>query len=62
MNANPTGQVFNNTGFFQVRKNRNSASAFFIFVSEDGSISGRNPTLDGAKHAIIAVDNGRTTG
>ena len=29
----------------------------FIFVSEDGSISGWNPTLD-ETHAIIAVDNG----
>ncbi len=55
--ANPTGQVFNNTGFFQVRKNGTSASALFIFVSEDGSISGWNPTLD-ETHAIGAVDNG----
>src|SRR6267142_2499225 len=52
--GNPTGQVRNNTLFFQVRKNGNSAPAFFIFVSEDGSISGWNPTLD-PTHAIIAV-------
>jgi len=57
--ANPTGQVFNDTGFFQVTKNGTSASALFIFVSEDGSISGWNPTLD-ATHAIIAVDNGHS--
>jgi uncharacterized protein (TIGR03118 family) len=56
--GNPTGQVFNGTPFFQVRKNGNSAPAFFIFVSEDGSISGWNPTLD-PTNAIIAVDNGR---
>ena len=55
--ANPTGTVFNNTPFFQVTKNGNSAPALFIFVSEDGSISGWNPTLD-QTHAIIAVDNG----
>src|SRR5215468_3125522 len=36
----PTGQVRNTTSFFQVTKNGNSAPAFFIFVSEDGSISG----------------------
>jgi uncharacterized protein (TIGR03118 family) len=54
--GNPTGQVRNSTPFFQVTKNGNSAPAFFIFVSEDGSISGWNPTLDGT-HAIIAVDN-----
>src|SRR5213596_397547 len=59
--GNPTGQVFNGTEFFQVTKNGNSAPAFFIFVSEDGSISGWNPTLDGT-HAIIAVDNGTTKG
>src|SRR5205823_2927623 len=38
-----------------------SAPARFIFVSEDGSISGWNPTLDGT-HAIIAVDNGTNLG
>jgi uncharacterized protein (TIGR03118 family) len=56
--GNPTGIVFNGTSFFQVKKNGNSAPAFFIFVSEDGSISGWNPTLD-PTNAIIAVDNGR---
>jgi uncharacterized protein (TIGR03118 family) len=55
--ANPTGIVFNDTQSFQVTKNGTSAPAIFIFVSEDGSISGWNPTLD-ATHAIIAVDNG----
>src|SRR5712675_1004149 len=59
--GNPTGQVFNGTQFFQVTKNGNSAPAFFIFVSEDGSISGWNPTLD-QTHAIIAVDNGTNHG
>src|SRR6059058_5744908 len=59
--GNPTGQVFNGTAFFQVTKNGNSAPAFFIFVSEDGSISGWNPTLD-STHAIIAVDNGTNHG
>src|SRR6266550_8872751 len=55
--ANPTGIVFNRTSSFQVTKNGTSAPALFIFVSEDGSISGWNPTLD-ETHAIIAVDNG----
>ena len=59
--GNPTGQVRNNTLFFQVTKNGNSAPSFFIFVGEDGSISGWNPTLD-QTHAIIAVDNGRNLG
>src|SRR5438105_7074196 len=51
--GNPTGQVFNGTPFFQVTKNGNSAPARFIFVSEDGSISGWNPTVD-PTNAIIA--------
>jgi uncharacterized protein (TIGR03118 family) len=59
--GNPTGIVFNGTTFFQVTKNGVSAPARFIFVSEDGSISGWNPTLD-QTHAIIAVDNGRNRG
>ena len=42
-------------------KNGTSAPALFIFVSEDGSISGWNPTLD-QTHAIIAVDNGTNHG
>jgi uncharacterized protein (TIGR03118 family) len=59
--GNPTGIVRNGTVFFQVTKNGVSAPARFIFVSEDGSISGWNPTLDGT-HAIIAVDNGTNLG
>jgi len=54
--GNPTGVVFNSTSSFPVTKNGTSLPARFIFVSEDGSISGWNPTLDGT-HAIIAVDN-----
>jgi uncharacterized protein (TIGR03118 family) len=59
--GNPTGVVFNGTPFFQVTKNGNSAPALFIFVSEDGSISGWNPNVD-QTNAIIAVDNGRNRG
>src|SRR5438309_8174199 len=59
--GNPTGVVFNGTTFFNVTKNGTSAPAIFIFVSEDGSISGWNPTLD-QTHAIIAVDNGTNRG
>src|SRR5262249_38548686 len=59
--ANPTSIVLNNTQFFQVTKNGTSAPAIFIFVAEDGSISGWTPTLD-QTHAIIAVDNGTNHG
>jgi uncharacterized protein (TIGR03118 family) len=44
-----------------VTKDGNSAPALFIFVSEDGSISGWNPNVD-PTNAIIAVDNGRNRG
>ena len=59
--GNPTGIVSNTTQSFPVTKNGTSLPARFIFVSEDGSISGWNPTLD-QTHAIIAVDNGRNHG
>jgi uncharacterized protein (TIGR03118 family) len=59
--GNPTGVVFNGTAFFKVTKNANSLPARFIFVSEDGSISGWNRDVDGT-HAIIAVDNGTNLG
>jgi uncharacterized protein (TIGR03118 family) len=53
--GNPTGIVFNSTPFFRVAKNGNLRPAFFIFVSEDGTISGWNPTLD-PTNAIVAVE------
>ena len=59
--GNPTGIVVNSTSFFVVTKNGVSGPARFIFASEDGSISGWNPTVDGT-HAIIAVDNGTNNG
>lgn len=52
--GNPTGVVFNSTPFFLVTKNGNSQPARFIFVNEDGAISGWNPAVDGT-NAIIAV-------
>jgi uncharacterized protein (TIGR03118 family) len=42
-------------------KKRKLGPALFIFVSEDGSISGWNPNVD-PTNAIIAVDNGRNRG
>ena len=59
--GNPTGVVFNGTPFFKATLNGNSQPSLFIFVGEDGSISGWNPQLDGT-HAILAVDNGTNKG
>jgi uncharacterized protein (TIGR03118 family) len=52
--ANPTGVVFNGTSFFKVTKSGNSQPGRFIFVSEDGTISGWNPAVD-PTNAIVAV-------
>jgi uncharacterized protein (TIGR03118 family) len=52
--GNPTGIVFNSTPFFQVTKNGHTAPSLFIFVNEDGTISGWNPMVDGT-NAIEAV-------
>jgi uncharacterized protein (TIGR03118 family) len=55
--GNPTGIVFNSGPEFVVSENGNSGPALFIFVSEDGSISGWNPQV-AFDHAVIAVDHG----
>lgn len=52
----PTGQVFNPGSSFAVQANGKSGPAIFIFVSEDGAISGWNPSVS-ATQAILAVDH-----
>jgi uncharacterized protein (TIGR03118 family) len=52
----PTGAVFNGTGDFVISENGLSGPAIFIFVTEDGTISGWNPNVD-LTHAVLAVDN-----
>lgn len=52
----PTGAVFNPTSDFVVSENGMSGPATFIFVTEDGTISGWNRNVD-PTHAVIAVDN-----
>jgi uncharacterized protein (TIGR03118 family) len=58
--ANPTGIVDNSTQFFKVSNGTNSLPAQFIFVSEDGMISGWNQQLSSTQ-AFRAVDNGAAT-
>jgi uncharacterized protein (TIGR03118 family) len=55
--ANPTGIVFNSGSGFVVSQNGHSGPSIFIFVSEDGSISGWNPQVS-LTSAILAVDPG----
>jgi uncharacterized protein (TIGR03118 family) len=57
----PTGTVFNTTlggaaPGFVVSSGGKSAPAVFLFATEDGTIAGWAPSVDGT-HAIIAVDN-----
>lgn len=56
--AAPTGIVFNPTPGFVVSANGKSGAALFIFVTEDGTISGWNPTVD--LHNAIQVGSGAT--
>jgi uncharacterized protein (TIGR03118 family) len=54
--TNPTGIVFNsNMKDFIVSANGQSGNAFFLFATEDGTISGWNPQVDGT-HAILEVN------
>ena len=48
--------MFNGTTGFVVHKGASSGAAIFLFDTEDGTISGWNPAVDGT-NAIIAVDN-----
>jgi len=50
--AAPTGQVFNGTSDFEVSPGN---PALFIFATEDGTISGWNPSAN-ATNAILMVD------
>jgi uncharacterized protein (TIGR03118 family) len=59
VHGTPTGIVFNGNNAFSVTKNGVSGTAFFIFATLDGTISGWNPSVD-LHHAVIAVNNSRT--
>jgi uncharacterized protein (TIGR03118 family) len=58
--ATPTGTVFNDASAthpdeFVVSASGKSGPSFFLFATEDGTISGWNRQVDGT-HAILAVD------
>ena len=54
--ATPTGIVFNGGGGFNVTAHDKTGSSLFIFATEDGTISGWSPTVDGT-HSILGPDN-----
>src|SRR6266704_4040864 len=53
--AAPTGNVFNGTSGFVVATSSGAGPSFFMFATEDGTISGWNPAAD-PTHAVLAVD------
>jgi uncharacterized protein (TIGR03118 family) len=57
--AAPTGNVFNGTSDFVVAEGSHSGPSQFLFATEDGTISGWNPTVD-MTHAILEVDRSTT--
>jgi uncharacterized protein (TIGR03118 family) len=54
--GSPTGVVANRTSEFRISKGGESAPAWFIFDTLDGTIGGWSPEVDPAQ-AIIVVDN-----
>ena len=51
----PTGQIFNGTTGFVVSQGGKSGAALFIFATEDGTISGWAPSVNGGS-AVVAVN------
>jgi uncharacterized protein (TIGR03118 family) len=56
----PTGLVLNSTPSFVVAANGKAGASVFIFATEDGTISGWNPTVD--LHNAIPKVNNSTSG
>jgi uncharacterized protein (TIGR03118 family) len=55
----PTGIVFNGANAFIASRDDVSGVGFFIFATEDGTISAWAPAVD-PTHALLAVDNSRS--
>src|SRR5205085_7350249 len=55
--ANPTGVTANPSSGFKITNGTNTLPAKMIFVSEDGTISGWNPSLSNTQ-AFKALENG----
>jgi uncharacterized protein (TIGR03118 family) len=60
----PTGQAFNTfdpaSSDFAISEKGSSGPAFFVFATEDGTITGWNPNVDRA-YAVIVVDRSTAT-
>jgi len=56
--ATPTGTVWNYSKSFNVGTPNTPEPAVFLFVTEDGTISGWNPNVD-LKHAVLKVNRSK---
>ena len=57
--ATPTGQVYNEGDKgFEISQGSNTASSVFLFATEDGTISGWNPTVNSGS-SVLAVDKSK---
>ena len=56
--SNPTGQVFNGGGGFDISKDGKTGSSLFIFATESGTISGWNPNVDPTSSVIAVPSDG----
>jgi uncharacterized protein (TIGR03118 family) len=54
--GSPSGTVFNASADFVITQGTKSGPALFLFDSEDGSLSGWNPSVN-ATNAVVTVDN-----
>jgi uncharacterized protein (TIGR03118 family) len=62
MASAPTGQVNNPTSGFVVTEGTKSGPAAFIFATEDGTISGWNPTVNAANSVLLKDNSGGGNG
>ncbi|HWE94989.1 MAG TPA: TIGR03118 family protein [Tepidisphaeraceae bacterium] len=59
LTSTPTGTVQHKGTGFNVSANGKTGASSFMFATEDGTISGWNPTVD-ATHALLVVDHSST--
>ena len=54
----PTGEVYNGTSDFKISQGSNSGPAVFMFCTEDGTVSGWNPSVNATTAVIAAKSRG----
>jgi uncharacterized protein (TIGR03118 family) len=54
----PTGEIYNSTSDFKISQGSNSGPAVFMFCTEDGTVSGWNPSVNATTAVIAAKSRG----